>query len=61
MLGLGGDRAPGTDGFPIEFFEHFWDLIKSELCQIFKEFHANGRIPQELSASFIAFIQKKEL
>lgn len=27
LFGLGHDRAPGPDGFPIIFFQHFWFRI----------------------------------
>lgn len=31
VFGLVKDRAPGPNGFPIEFFQQFWDLVKGEL------------------------------
>ena len=52
MFSLGGDCAPGPDGFPI--------LLEDDLLVFFNEFHANGNITGELVASFIALIPKKE-
>ena len=60
VFGLGGDWAPGPDGFPIVFFQHFWNLLEDELQIFFNEFHENGVVPKELGASFIALIPKKE-
>lgn len=60
MFGFRGDRAPNPDGFPIVFFQQFWDLIKGELFQFFKEFHANGKTIGEIGASFIVLIPEKE-
>lgn len=28
---LGNDCAPGPDGFPIGFFQHFWNLFIDDL------------------------------
>jgi hypothetical protein len=32
------NRAPGPDGFPIEFFQRFWDLIYLDLVALFQDF-----------------------
>lgn len=42
VFGLGNDRVPGPDGFPIAFFHHFWKLFEDDLLVFFDEFHANG-------------------
>ena len=33
-----GDKAPGPDGFPMAFFQTYWDVIKAELMKIFQVF-----------------------
>jgi hypothetical protein len=38
------NKAPGPDGFPTEFYQVFWDLIKSDLMALFREFH-RGNLP----------------
>ena len=38
------NKAPVPDGFPAEFYQAFWDLIKDDLMAIFVEFH-NGILP----------------
>lgn len=55
-----GDKALRPDGFPIAFFQHFWNLFKDELLQFFQEFHENGRISGVVGAAFIALIPKKK-
>ena len=35
--------APGPDGFPTEFYQNFWDVIKSDLLQLFAYLH-NGQL-----------------
>jgi hypothetical protein len=34
------NKAPGPDGFPAEFYQHFWDVIKSNLLALFADLHA---------------------
>jgi len=33
------NKAPGPDGFPAEFFQVFWEIIKEDLMALFKDFH----------------------
>ena len=35
------NRSPGIDGLPIEFYLHYWYLIKNEISQVFKN-NING-------------------
>jgi mannosylglycoprotein endo-beta-mannosidase len=30
------NRAPGPDGFPAEFYQNFWDILKSDLMAMFE-------------------------
>jgi hypothetical protein len=38
------DKAPGPDGFPAEFYQVFWSLIKNDLMALFRDFYA-GNLP----------------
>jgi hypothetical protein len=38
------NKAPGPDGFPAEFYQVFWDIIKKDLLDLFTEFF-EGRLP----------------
>ena len=38
------NKAPGPDGFPAEFYQQFWDVIKGDLMQMFHDLH-NGDLP----------------
>jgi hypothetical protein len=35
------NKAAGPDGFPIEFYQSCWEIIKQDLMQIFDDFHQN--------------------
>ena len=37
-------KAPGPDGFPAEFYQVFWEIIKKDLMALFKDFHEE-RLP----------------
>jgi len=38
------NKAPGPDGFPAEFYQTFWDLIKFDLMELFADF-TNRNLP----------------
>ena len=31
------NKAPGPDGYPVEFYQHFWDDIKADLIELFQD------------------------
>jgi hypothetical protein len=33
------NKAPGPDGFPVEFYQIFWEIIKGDLMALFKDFY----------------------
>jgi hypothetical protein len=33
------NKAPGTDGFPAQFYQIFWDTIKTDLLALFSCLH----------------------
>jgi len=38
------NKAPGLDGFPLEFYQVFWSLIKDDLMALFTDFY-DGSLP----------------
>jgi hypothetical protein len=38
------NKALGPDGFPAEFYQVFWSLIKDDLMAMFRDFHS-GNLP----------------
>jgi hypothetical protein len=38
------NKAPGSDGFPAEFYQSCWEIIINDLMALFWEFH-NGNLP----------------
>jgi len=52
------DKCPGPDGWTVEFFICFWDLIGPEVLALVEESRLNGHISGGLNSSFIALIPK---
>jgi hypothetical protein len=48
------NKASGTDGFPVEFYQACWDIIKDDLMAMFVEFH-KGNLPL-YSLNFVTII-----
>jgi hypothetical protein len=38
------NKAPGPDGFPAQFYQVFWEVIKDDLMALLRDFH-NGSLP----------------
>ncbi|KAK9048814.1 hypothetical protein SSX86_032219 [Deinandra increscens subsp. villosa] len=53
-----GDKAPGPDGFNLNFLKFFWDDIGDDFLQILNRFHDIGRISPGCGASFLHLIPK---
>jgi hypothetical protein len=53
------NSAPGPYGFPAEFYQVFWEIIKDDLMTLFKEFH-NGTFPLfSLNFGIIVLLPKR--
>lgn len=52
-------RAPGPDGFPIEFYREFSPKLTPILKSVYDESLANGKLPQTLTQATISVLLKK--
>ena len=57
---LQAGKAPGPNGFTLDFFHHFWDLIQMEVGQVVEESCALRWMYPGLNATFISLIPKTE-
>ena len=54
------NKAPGPDGFPIEFYKRCWDNIKGDLMPMFHDLF-NGHLQLfKLNFGTITLLPKKE-
>jgi hypothetical protein len=54
------NKAPGPDGFPTEFYQVFWEIIKNDLIALFQDFHKNFVSAYRLNFGVINLIPKKD-
>ena len=53
-------KAPGPDGFIVNFFHHFWDLIKLEVWKIVENYRLSKKILPTFNVIFIINIPKSK-
>lgn len=54
-----GNKAPGPDGFSMNFLQCFWSLLKEDILAVFKDLHSKGKFVKSLNTTFITLIPKK--
>jgi hypothetical protein len=54
------NKAPGPDGFPAEFYQVFWGVIKGDLLAMFHDFHKDTLDLFSLNFGIITLIPKIE-
>lgn len=54
------DKSHGPDGWPIEFYLGFFELIGKDLLKVEEEPRKEGFIHDPLNSTFIALIPKKD-
>jgi len=52
------DKSPRPDGWTVEFFTFFFDLVGIDLLKIVEESRMKGQIASGLNSTFIALIPK---
>jgi hypothetical protein len=55
------NKSPGPDGFPAEFYQRFWDVIKKDLMAMFGHFQAGGLPLFKLNFGIITLLPKKRM
>eukprot|EP00253_Pinus_taeda_P001936 PITA_01936 len=54
------DKAPGPDGFTINFYKACWHIIKQEVWDVVEDSRRSGSILKSINSTFIALIPKEE-
>jgi len=53
-------KAPGSDGFNVEFFKAYWRIVKLDILEVVKDSRRFKTVLKALNESFIALIPKQE-
>lgn len=59
VFGLGGEKAPGPNGFQAFFFQFFWDELGEDLLAVVEESRSRGFVLKEFNCTLVALIPKK--
>jgi hypothetical protein len=54
------NKAPGPDGFPVKFYQKFWDIIKGDLLIMFQELYSRDLLLFSLNFGVISLISKAQ-
>ena len=60
LKGFKKDKSPGPDGWSVEFFLAFFDLIGEELVMVVEQARNEGKFPGTLNSTFLTLIPKCE-
>lgn len=52
------NKAPGPDGFPVDFYKAFWEIIKMDLKDLLDDFHRGLLEVRRLNYGVITLIPK---
>lgn len=55
-----GNKALVLDDFPLLFNKKYWQFLKVDIMEVFKEFHDKGITNKNMNNTFIALIAKKK-
>jgi hypothetical protein len=55
------NSAPGPDGFPVEFFQNFWDLIQMDVWNLFKDFYVGNLDIERLNYGMVTLLPKVDI
>nr|CAD1817376.1 unnamed protein product [Ananas comosus var. bracteatus] len=54
---LGKDKAPGPDGFPLSFYQAFWNTVKEDIMNIFLEMWKGNLSTHPIDFAYICLRQ----
>ena len=58
LKGFKKDKSPGPDGWAVEFYLHFFDLVGKDILNVIEHSRLEGRVIGALNATFITLIPK---
>lgn len=59
IKGMTARKSPGTDGFPVEYYEKYVDVLCPFLTEVSQESFQYGSLPESLNKAIVSLIPKK--
>ena len=56
LFELNGNKAPGSDGFSMAFWQFGWDFLRNDVMGLFKEFYEHKKFVRNLNTTFLVLI-----
>lgn len=60
LLLMPNNKSPGPDGFPAEFYKHFWNILFPLFDRLVKEIKNTSEIPLHMNTASISIILKPD-
>lgn len=60
VVKMAHNKSPGLDGIIAEFYQHYWDLIKCDLKEMFYDFHKGELDIKRLKYGIITLVPKSK-
>ena len=60
LKGFKKEKSPGPDGWPVEFYLHFFHLIGMDILRAVDQYRKEGRISGSLNSTFVTLIPKSD-
>jgi hypothetical protein len=58
LKGFTKDKSLGPDGWTVEFFLHYFELVGQDLLEVVEESRLRGEVIKQINSTFIALIPK---
>ncbi|KAL4352669.1 hypothetical protein GQ457_06G011490 [Hibiscus cannabinus] len=55
-----GSKAPGPNGYSMEFFKAGWSFLRDDVMGIFDEFYRSSSLARGVNSSYVVLIPKKD-
>lgn len=56
IFDLASDDAVGLHGFPMCFFQYFWDRVKGDIMEFLLQVYNEGRFPKSMGSTFVTLV-----
>jgi len=60
IFNIANDKAPGPNGFPVLFFQEFWDTLKGDVMNMFSDLYNGSLDLERLNYAHVVLISKEE-